>query len=105
MRAIYHVQTYQRKMVYAFRKRVKPRSLQKGDLVLRILRGLVRDPRGKYASRILSDKSKIWKALHQNYYLKELHTWWPVGLLERQISSAQKGEQVQYQEKILHCKC
>ena len=43
-----HVQAYQRKMDRAFRKRVKPRPLQKGDLVLRILRGLVGDPRGKF---------------------------------------------------------
>ena len=28
--------------------RVKPRPLQKGDLVLRILRGMVGDPRGKF---------------------------------------------------------
>nr|CAN66315.1 hypothetical protein VITISV_035172 [Vitis vinifera] len=37
-----------RKMARAFRKRVKPRPLQKGDLVLRILRGLIGDPRGKF---------------------------------------------------------
>ena len=43
-----HVQAYQRKMDRAFRKRVKPRPLQKGDLVLRILRGLVRDPSEKF---------------------------------------------------------
>ena len=43
-----HVQAYQRKMDCAFRKRVKPRPLQKGDLVLRILKGLVGDPRGKF---------------------------------------------------------
>ena len=48
LRATDHVQAYQRKMVRAFRKQVKLRSLQKGDLVLRILRGLVRDPRGKF---------------------------------------------------------
>ncbi|RVW69514.1 hypothetical protein CK203_063820 [Vitis vinifera] len=35
-------------MVRAFKKRVKPRPLQKGDLVLRILRGLIGDPRGKF---------------------------------------------------------
>ena len=35
-------------MPRAFRKRVKPRPLQKGDLVLRILRGLIGDPRGKF---------------------------------------------------------
>ena len=32
LRAVDHVQAYQRKMARAFRKRVKPRPLQKGDL-------------------------------------------------------------------------
>ena len=48
LRAADHVQAYQRKMARAFKKRVKPRPLQRGDLVLRILRGLARDPRGKF---------------------------------------------------------
>ncbi|KAL6345470.1 hypothetical protein AAG906_017190 [Vitis piasezkii] len=43
-----HIQAYQRKMARAFKKRVRPRPLQKGDLVLRILRGLIGDPRGKF---------------------------------------------------------
>ena len=29
-------------------KRVKPRRFQKGDLVLKVLRGLISDPRGKF---------------------------------------------------------
>ncbi|KAL6311670.1 hypothetical protein AAG906_022604 [Vitis piasezkii] len=48
LRAADHVQAYQRKMARAFKKRVKPRPLQKWDLVLRILRGLIGDPRGKF---------------------------------------------------------
>ena len=48
LRAADHVQAYQRKMACAFKKRVKPRPLQRGDLVLRILRGLEGDPRGKF---------------------------------------------------------
>ena len=48
LRAADHVQAYQRKMARAFKKRVKPRPLQRGDLVLRILRGLVGNPRGKF---------------------------------------------------------
>ena len=48
LRAADHIQAYQRKMAHAFKKRVKPRPLQRGDLVLRILRGLVTDPRGKF---------------------------------------------------------
>ena len=48
LRAADHIQAYQRKMAHAFKKRVKPRPLQRGDLVLRVLRGLVIDPRGKF---------------------------------------------------------
>ncbi|WKA04943.1 hypothetical protein VitviT2T_022936 [Vitis vinifera] len=48
LRVADHAQAYQRKMARAFKKRVKPRPLQKGDLVLRILRGLIGDPRGKF---------------------------------------------------------
>ena len=47
LRAADHVQAYQRKMTRAFRKRVKPKKFQKGDLVLKVLRGLIGDPRGK----------------------------------------------------------
>ena len=48
LRVVDHVQAYQKKMARAFKKRVKPRPLQRGDLVLRVLRGLVGDPRGKF---------------------------------------------------------
>ena len=43
-----HVKAYQRKMAHVFRKQVRPRLLQKKDLVLRILRGLIGYPRGKF---------------------------------------------------------
>ncbi|WKA12626.1 hypothetical protein VitviT2T_029993 [Vitis vinifera] len=48
LRAADHVRAYQRKMPRAFKKRVKPRPLKIGDLVLRVIRGLIRDPRGKF---------------------------------------------------------
>ena len=48
LRVTDHVQAYQRKMARAFKKRVKPRPLQRGDLVSRVLRGLAGDPRGKF---------------------------------------------------------
>ena len=48
MRAADHVQAYQMKMTRAFRKRVRPRKFQKGNLVLKVLRGLINDPRGKF---------------------------------------------------------
>ena len=48
LRAADYVCAYQRKMARAFKKRVKPRPLHVGDLVLRVIRGLIRDPRGKF---------------------------------------------------------
>ena len=48
MRAVDHLCAYQRKMTCAFKKRVKLRPLQRGDLVLKVIRGLIRDPRGKF---------------------------------------------------------
>ena len=47
-RATDHVQAYQRKMTCAFRKRVKPRKFQKGDLVLKVLGVFINDARGKF---------------------------------------------------------
>ena len=43
-----HVQAYKRKMTCAFRTMVKPRKFKKRDLVLKVLRGLIGDPRGKF---------------------------------------------------------
>ena len=68
LRAADHVQVYQRKMACAFKKRVKPRPLQRGDLVLRILRRLARDPRrkfrptwsGPYIIRELTPEGAAW---------------------------------------------
>ncbi|RVW21455.1 hypothetical protein VitviT2T_030379 [Vitis vinifera] len=48
LRAADHAQAYQRKMTCGFRKRVRPRKFQRGDLVLKVLRGLISDPRGKF---------------------------------------------------------
>ena len=48
LRAANHVQAYQRKMTCALGKRVRPRKFQRGELVLKVLRGLINDPRGKF---------------------------------------------------------
>ena len=48
LRAADHVQAYQRKMTRAFRKMVKPRKFQTSDLVSKVIRGLISDPRGKF---------------------------------------------------------
>ncbi|RVW53504.1 hypothetical protein CK203_104062 [Vitis vinifera] len=48
LRAADHVRAYQRKMARAFKKWVRPRPLRIGDLVLKVIRGLIRDPRRKF---------------------------------------------------------
>ena len=48
LKATDHVRAYQRKMARAFKKQVKPRPLQRSDLVLKVIKGLIRDPRGKF---------------------------------------------------------
>ena len=68
MRAADHVRVYQGKMARAFKKRVKPRPLHVGDLVLRVIRGLIRYPRGKFRTswsgpyfiRELSPEGAAW---------------------------------------------
>ena len=71
LRATDHVQAYQRKMSRAFKKRVKPRPLQRGDLVLRVLRGLAGDLRGKFRP--------TWSG---PYIIKELTPEGAVGLTD-----------------------
>ncbi|MBE2321235.1 transposase family protein, partial [Solirubrobacter sp. CPCC 204708] len=48
LRALYHIQGYQRRITKAFGKKVKNRGLKKGDLVLKEIRAPIHDPRGKF---------------------------------------------------------
>ena len=48
LKALYHVQGYQRRIARAFNKKVKSRNLMKGDLVLKDNRAPIHDPSGKF---------------------------------------------------------
>ncbi|RVW19497.1 hypothetical protein CK203_116528 [Vitis vinifera] len=61
LRAVDHVYSNQRKMAHVFKKWVKPKLLQRGDLVLKVIRGLIRDPRRKFRPN--------WS---RPYFIKEL---------------------------------
>ena len=50
-RAQYHAQGYQKRIARAFNKKVKPRNLKEGDLVLKVLRDETSDPEGKMKPR------------------------------------------------------
>ena len=86
MRATDHIQAYQRKMARAFKKRVKPRPLQRGDLVLRVLRGFVTDPRGNFRPN--------WSG---PYIIRELTPYgaaWLIDLDENQFSEPTNVDQL-----------
>ena len=48
MRALDHTKKYQLRVARAFNKKVHPRQLQVGDLVLKEQRAPLHDPRGKF---------------------------------------------------------
>ena len=48
LKALYHVQGYQRRIFKAFNKKVKSRNLKEGDLVLKDTRAPIHDPRDKF---------------------------------------------------------
>ena len=48
LKALYHVQGYQRRIVRAFNKKVKSRNVKEGDLVLKDNRAPIHDPKGKF---------------------------------------------------------
>jgi hypothetical protein len=48
LRALYHIQGYQRRIARAFNKKVKSRDLIEGDMVVKEIRAPIFDPRGKF---------------------------------------------------------
>ena len=51
MNAKYHAHGYQKRIARAFNKKVKPRDLKEGDLVLKVLSDETSNPRGKMKPR------------------------------------------------------
>ena len=69
-------------MTRAFRKRVRPRKYKKGDLVLKVLRGLINDLRGKfranwsgpYVIRDLTQEGAAWLTdLDRNQFIEPVN--------------------------------
>ena len=48
LKALYHIQGYQRRLKKAFDKKVRTRDLKLGDLVLKEIQALVQDANGKF---------------------------------------------------------
>ena len=71
-------------MTRAFRKKVKLRKFKKGDLVLKVLRGLIGDPRGKfrptwsgsYVVRDLTQEGAAWLIdLDENQFMEPVNVY------------------------------
>ena len=48
MKAMYHSQLYQKRIARAYNKKIKPGKIKEGDLVLKLIRPIMTDPRGKF---------------------------------------------------------
>ena len=48
MSALFHTQIYQRRIIRAFNKKVKPGKIKAGDIVLKQSRAIVFDPTGRF---------------------------------------------------------
>ena len=73
-------------MTRVFRKRVKPRKFQKGNLVLKVLRGLISDPRGKFRL--------TWSGLFVIRYLTREGAGWLTDLDENQFTEPVNVDQL-----------
>ena len=71
-------------MTRAFRKKVKLRKFKKGNLVLKVLRGLIGDPRGKfrptwsgsYVVRDLTQEGAAWLIdLDENQFMEPVNVY------------------------------
>ena len=48
VKAMYHSQLYQKRIVWAYNRKIKPGKVKEGDLVLKLTRPITTDPRGKF---------------------------------------------------------
>ena len=48
MKAMYHSQLHQRRIAQAYNKKIKPGKIKEGDLVLKLTRPIMTDPRAKF---------------------------------------------------------
>ena len=48
VKAMYHSQLYQKRIPQAYNRKIKPGKFKEGDLVLKLTRPIMTDPRGKF---------------------------------------------------------
>ena len=48
VKAMYRSQLYQKRITWAYNKKVKPEKIKQGDLVVKLAKPIMTDPRGKF---------------------------------------------------------
>ena len=48
VKAMYHSQLYQKRIARAYNRKIKPRKVKEGDLVLKLTGPIMTDPQGKF---------------------------------------------------------
>ena len=48
VKEMYHSQLYQKRIARAYNRKIKPEKIKEGDLVLKLTRPIMTDPRGKF---------------------------------------------------------
>ena len=48
VKAMYHSQLYQKRIAQVYNRKIKPEKVKEGDLVLKLTRPIMMDPRGKF---------------------------------------------------------
>ena len=71
LKALYHIQGYQRRLRKAFDKKMRTRDLKLGDLVLKEIRAPVQDTNGKF--------KKNWAG---PYIIKQIYSRGAVSLMD-----------------------
>ena len=82
MRAMYHSQLYQKWIFRAYNKKIKPGKIKEEDLVLKLTRPIMTDPRGKFkpnwegpylAKKLFSKGAAILLDLQENEFRESIN--------------------------------
>ena len=82
IRAMYHSQLYQKRISRAYNKKIKPGKIKEGNLVLKLTRPIMTDPRGKFklnwegpylAKKLFSKKAAILSDLEGNEFREPIN--------------------------------
>ena len=82
MKVVYHFHLYQKRIAQAYNKKIKPDKIKEGDLVLKLTRPIMTNPRGKFkpnwegpylAKKLFSKEATILSDLEGNKFREPIN--------------------------------